>query len=99
MAAESLMDVTNELFWLDPSSPAGLAQGAKMRAKTPEARLDAEHTIELIETALATQPSLHEKDALRAMELGARRIDFIGLKFQLSDEMRDAYANAYAIQR
>ena len=32
------------------------------------------------------------------MELGARRIDFIGLKFQLSDEMRDLYAQAYAQQ-
>jgi hypothetical protein len=32
------------------------------------------------------------------MELGARRIDFIGLKFQLSDEMRDTYAQAYAQQ-
>ena len=32
------------------------------------------------------------------MELGARRIDFIGLKFQLSDEMREAYAKAYAMQ-
>ena len=34
----------------------------------------------------------------QAMELGARRIDFTGLKFQLSDEMRAAYAKAYAMQ-
>jgi len=33
---------------------------------------------------------------LQAMELGARRIDFIGLKFQLVDEMTAAYAKAYA---
>ena len=98
LAAEGLMDVSNQTFWLDPWSPAGLAKGAKMRAKIPEARLHAERAIELIETALATQPTLREKDALRAMELGARRIDFIGLKFQLSDEMRDAYAKAYAMQ-
>jgi hypothetical protein len=98
LTAENLMDVTDESFWLDPWSPAGLAQGAKMRARIPQARLHAEHAIELIQTALATQPSLREKDALRAMELGARRIDFIGLKFQLSDEMREAYAKAYAMQ-
>jgi hexosaminidase len=98
MAAQTLMDISNETFWLDPWSPAGLAKAAKMRAKIPEARLHAEHAIELIQTALATQPTLREKNALEAMELGARRIDFIGLKFQLSDEMRDAYAKAYAMQ-
>ena len=30
------------------------------------------------------------------MELGARRIDFLALKFQLSDEILSAYARAYA---
>ena len=98
MAAQTLIDVTNETFWLDPWSPAGLAKAAKLRANIPQARLHAEHAIELIETALATQPTLREKNALQAMELGARRIDFIGLKFQLSDEMREAYAKAYAMQ-
>lgn len=98
MAAENLMDVTDETFWLDPWSPAGLAKATSLRAKIPEARRRAEQAIELIETALSKQPSLREKDALRAMELGARRIDFIGLKFQLSDEMREAYAKAYAMQ-
>ncbi len=98
MAAQTLIDVTNETFWLDPWSPAGLAKAAKLRPNIPPARLHAEHAIELIETALATQPTLREKNALQAMELGARRIDFIGLKFQLSDEMREAYAKAYAMQ-
>jgi hexosaminidase len=98
MAAESLIDVSDKTFWLDPWSPAGIAQADKMRANIPAARLHAEHAIELIETALATNPSLREKNALQAMELGARRIDFIGLKFQLSDEMRNLYAQAYAAQ-
>ena len=98
MAAEDLIDVSDEAFWLDPWSPAGLAKADKMRATIPAARLHAEHAIELIEAALSTDPSLREKDALLAMELGARRIDFIGLKFQLSDEMRDAYAQAYAMK-
>jgi hypothetical protein len=30
------------------------------------------------------------------MEMAARRIDFIGMKFQLSEEMSIAYARAYA---
>jgi hexosaminidase len=96
LAAEDLIDVSDETFWLDPWSPAGLAKSDNLRAKIPAARLHAEHAIELLEAALATQPSMRNKDAIAAMELGARRIDFIGLKFQLSDEMRDDYAKAYA---
>lgn len=38
--------------------------------------------------------TLRETDAIDALELGARRFDFIGLKFQLADEMSLAYANA-----
>ena len=98
IAAEDLIDVSNDTFWLDPWSPAGLAKADKLRPNIPSARLHAERAIELIETALATDPTLREQDALRAMELGARRIDFIGLKFQLSDEMRSTYAKAYAMK-
>jgi hypothetical protein len=95
IAAEDLIDVGDDLFWLDPWSSAGIAKADKMRPNLATARLHAEQAIDLIETALATDPSLREKNALRAMELGARRIDFIALKFQLSDEMRAAYAEAY----
>ncbi len=42
--------------------------------------------------------SLRETDAIDALELGARRLDFIGLKFQLADEMRLSYANALTAQ-
>lgn len=42
--------------------------------------------------------SLRETEAIDALELGARRMDFIGLKFQLADEMRLSYANALAAQ-
>lgn len=38
--------------------------------------------------------TLRETDAIDALELGARRFDFIGLKFQLADEISQAYANA-----
>jgi hexosaminidase len=38
--------------------------------------------------------SLRETDAIDALELGARRFDFIGLKFQLADEMVASYARA-----
>ena len=42
----------------------------------------------------AAASALREPDAIDAMELGARRIDFIGLKFQLADEMAAEYARA-----
>jgi hypothetical protein len=40
----------------------------------------------------AATSALREPDAIDAMELGARRMDFIGLKFQLADEMAAGYA-------
>jgi hypothetical protein len=38
--------------------------------------------------------TLRHPDALDAMELGARRMDFIGLKFELSDDITQGYARA-----
>jgi hexosaminidase len=50
----------------------------------------------------ATYPSapttLRETAAIDALELGARRMDFIGLKFQLADEIAEGYQRAYAMQ-
>ena len=40
--------------------------------------------------------TLRERDALEAMELGARRMDLIGLKFQLAEEIEAGYQRAYA---
>ena len=42
----------------------------------------------------AASSNLREPDAIDALELGARRMDFIGLKFQLADEMAAGYARA-----
>jgi hexosaminidase len=42
--------------------------------------------------------ALRETEAIDALELGARRMDFIGLKFQLSDEIAEGYQRAYAMQ-
>jgi len=44
----------------------------------------------------AATSNLREPDAVDALELGARRMDFIGLKFQLADEMAAGYARAVA---
>ena len=96
MAAEDLIDNSNDAFWLDPWTPQGQTLAKKMRPHLAAARLHCERAIELIMQARNAQPDLREQTALRAMELGARRMDFIGLKFQLADEMASAYAAAYA---
>jgi hypothetical protein len=96
IAAEDLISVDDQVFWLDPFTTQGQADGAKLRDKIPAARLHAERAIELIEQVQSSEPRVEEKNALQAMELGARRIDFIGLKFELADEMKAAYAKAYA---
>lgn len=41
---------------------------------------------------------LRETAAIDALELGARRMDFIGLKFQLSEEIAEGYQRAFAMQ-
>ncbi len=44
----------------------------------------------------AAPTSLRERDAIDAMELGARRMDFLGEKFQLAEEIEQGYQRAYA---
>ena len=46
----------------------------------------------------AASSNLAEPDAVDAMELGARRMDLIGLDFQLSDEIVEGYQRAYEMQ-
>ena len=52
-------------------------------------RLHAEQAITLLAQARAAA-KLENQEALDAMELGARRIDFIGLKFEAAAGLRDA---------
>jgi hypothetical protein len=42
--------------------------------------------------------ALRETEAIDALELGARRMDFIGMKFQLTDEIAAGYQRADAMQ-
>ena len=42
--------------------------------------------------------TLRETDAIDALELGARRMDLIGLKFQMAQEIAEGYQRAYAMQ-
>jgi hypothetical protein len=89
---------SDEIFWLDPWSAQGQEVSAKLLPQAHDLRLHAERAIVLLAEVRAADPKLAEPDALTAMDLGARRLDFIGLKFQLAQEIASAYAQAVAQQ-
>ena len=94
--ATNLFDVSDSVFWVDPWSKAGQAMAVKLRPNLKQTRLYVEQALDLLAQAQAENPHLSHPDAIAAMELGARRIDFAAMKFQLADEMIDAYSQAYA---
>ncbi len=104
MAAHALLrkagleDAEDSLFWVDPLSPDGKKTAVKIRPAVSELRMDAERAITLLAEARATAKSegrvLDNPEALDALELGARRIDFIGAKFQEMDEAIAIYNQA-----
>ena len=93
-----LSDANDALFWLDPWSPEGVTTGDKIRPYVRELRVHAEHIVTLVAqaraAALANGTTLREQDALDAMDLGARRVDLIGFKFEMADEMAQNYRDA-----
>jgi hexosaminidase len=89
---------SDELFWLDPWSAQGQEVSAKLLPQVHELRLHAERAIVLLAEVRAGNPRLLQTDAVTAMDLGARRLDLIGLKFQLAQEIAAAYAQAVAQQ-
>jgi hypothetical protein len=96
-----LQDAQDAYFWVDPFSPEGQRLAVKMRPVLSELRLHAEHAITLVAEARAAAKlengKLENQEALDAMELGARRIDFTGLKFQAADECAALYERARAL--
>ena len=56
-------------------------------------RIAAESALVYVAQLRNAGPVVNE-DALAALELGARRMDFIGMKFQFADDIRGAYARA-----
>ena len=89
---------SDALFWLDPWSAEGQAVAPKLLPVAHDLRVHAEQAIVLLAQARRDNPKLSEPDALTAMDLGARRLDLIGLKFQLAQEIPAAYAQAVAQQ-
>ena len=96
-----LEDAEDRLYWADPFSPAGEAIAAKIRPVLSELRLHAERAITLVGQARAAAAADHREltnpEALDALELGARRIDAVGLKFQAADDCVSLYARAQSL--
>ncbi len=86
------------LFWLDPWSAHGQEVSAKLLPVAQDLRLHAERAIVLLAQVRQDNPDLKEPAALAAMDLGARRLDLIGMKFEWAQEIADAYAKALANQ-
>jgi hypothetical protein len=96
-----LRDAEDVYFWVDPFSPEGERVGARLRPVESQLRLHAERAITLLAEARAAAKqenrTLENPEALDALELGARRIDFMGLKFQAADESVALYAEAQSL--
>ncbi len=108
MAAHALLktsdyktDGQDLLYWQDPWNADGQHIASEIRPILSELRLHAERAITLVaqarDQAAASHLTLRETDALDALELGARRMDLIGLKFQITDEIAASYAHAYSL--
>jgi hypothetical protein len=104
MAAQDALDKakpgmnSDNLFWVDPWSVEGQGVSAKLLPVAAELRLHAERAIVLLDEVRAANPHLKEVDVLTAMDLGARRLDLIGMKFELSQEITESYAQTLAGQ-
>src|SRR3984885_9579339 len=78
-----LNDAQDSYFWIDPFSPAGQEIAVRLLPVVGQLRLNAERAITLLAQARVSG-KLDNQEALEAMEMGARRIDFIGYKFEIA---------------
>jgi hypothetical protein len=104
MAATALVsraagtEMNEQAFWMDPWSDEGRRLSTRILPVASEVRLRAESAIEHIVRARRAGAT-REPAALDAMELGARRLDLIGLKFQLAHEIAQQYGQIVAQSR
>jgi hexosaminidase len=93
----NLNESTDALYWLDPWTAEGQTVSVTLRPLLHDMRLHAERAITLLAQARSARP-LRENDALDALELGARRLDFIGQKFETADLIGSLYDQMYKWQ-
>jgi hexosaminidase len=92
LRAGKVGDGSDYLFWLDPWSDEGRSMAQRIRPYTHDLRILAESALVFI--AQADPKVTRERDALNALALGARKMDFIGMKFQFADEVVAMYDRA-----
>jgi hypothetical protein len=85
----------------EPEETLDRVQGATPLPVAPPLASDATSGVTIpnfnAANAFPSNPTtLRHPDAIDALELGARRMDFIGLKFQLADEIVQGYSRAQA---
>lgn len=103
MAAQKVLEQaglassTIQMFWVNPWSAEGQQFSAKFLPVVHTVRVDAEQAIILIDEARASG-HLREPQALNAIEMGARRLDFLGYKFETAQQIAEEYNRAYAEQ-
>ncbi len=91
-------DGSSYLFFVDPFSDEGVVDLVRLRPVLSRVRVQAESA--LVKVAQARrQRQLRELGALDALELGARRLDWLAAKFQFADEVALAYARADSAAR
>lgn len=90
-------DGRDALFWLDPWSEEGRQTAARLQPELEEVRRDAEQALTLIAQARQAG-NLRETDAIDALELGARRMDFLAFKFQTAEDIAQRYLQLYQSQ-
>lgn len=95
-------EATDYLYWIDPwgrqRGVSGPGISASLLPVLPQLRSHAERVIALVAEARAAGPLRHPEVA-DALDLGARRFDFIGQKFQTADEIARTYSELYAYSR
>jgi hexosaminidase len=75
-----------------------IAQARAAAPAAPKSFTTEATTFNPADAYLTVPTSLRETAAIDALELGARRMDLIGLKFQLSQEIAEGYQRAYTMQ-
>ena len=90
-------DGRDNLFWLDPWSEEGQETASKLQPVLEEVRRDAERALTLIAQARRAG-DLREPEAIDALELGARRMDFLAFKFQTGRDIAQTYLQLYRSQ-
>jgi len=87
-------DAGDRVFWMDPWTDGGQKTTQQLAPVLAEIRSHAERAVALL--AQAKQAGgLRELDALEAMELGARRMDFLAMKLETAGAVPSAYLGLY----